>query len=145
MPVGPDDDDGGHAAADIHNDETAYQRWARRLGEFAGSRGAAGAVGAFAVAWVALGLAFRFPRWWELGITIGFPILTLLMMVLLQHTQNHDARATQLKLDELIRVTEGATNRMMTVEDASPDDLDHIQDDFREEARGPVVSRTRSG
>jgi hypothetical protein len=104
MPVGPDDDDGGHAAADIHNDETAYQRWARRLGEFAGSRGAAGAV-----------------------------------------TQNHDARATQLKLDELIRVTEGATNRMMTVEDASPDDLDHIQDDFREEARGPVVSRTRSG
>jgi low affinity Fe/Cu permease len=135
MPVGPDDDDGGHAAADIHNDETAYQRWARRLGEFAGSRGAAGA----------LGLAFRFPRWWELGITIGFPILTLLMMVLLQHTQNHDARATQLKLDELIRVTEGATNRMMTVEDASPDDLDHIQDDFREEARGPAVSRTRSG
>ena len=84
--------------------------------------------------WLILGAATGFPRWWELVVTIGLPIITLLMVVLLQHTQNHDARATQLKLDELIRVTDGATNRMMTVEDASPTDLDRIQDDFRGQA-----------
>ena len=81
--------------------------------------------------WIAVGASTGFPRWWELVATIGLPIVTLLMVVLLQHSQNHDARATQLKLDELIRVADGATNRMMTVEDASPSDLDRIQADFR--------------
>ena len=74
------------------------------------------------------------PGWWELCATALVPFLTLLMLVMIQHTQNHDDRATQLKLDELIRASTGATNRMMTVEDASPDDLDKIRDDFREAA-----------
>jgi low affinity Fe/Cu permease len=56
------------------------------------------------------------------------------MLVLIQHTESHNDRATQLKLDELIRASHGATNRMMTVEDASPQDLDKIQDAFRSEA-----------
>lgn len=137
MPDGPPDD--GHAAAHLRNEDTFYQRWARRLGRFAGSRDAAGVVVAFAVLWTVTGAVTDFPRWWEVVVTVGFPIITLLMMVLLQHTQNHDSRATQLKLDELIRVTDGATNRMMTVEEASPDDLDHIQHDFREDARQPAA------
>lgn len=64
----------------------------------------------------------------------GVPFLTLLMVVLIQHTQNHDDRATQLKLDELIRATRHATNRMMTVEDASRADLDRIHDNFQSQA-----------
>jgi low affinity Fe/Cu permease len=101
------------------------------LSQLAGSSGAAAAVAGSGAVWLAIGASAGFPRWWELVVTIGLPIITLLMVVLLQHTQNHDSRATQLKLDELIRVNEGATNRMMTVEDASPSDLDRIQDDFR--------------
>ena len=71
--------------------------------------------------------------------------MTLLMIVLLQHTQNHDSRATQLKLDELIRVSEGATNRMMTVEDASANDLDRIQDDFRDQSGEGEAQRRTNG
>jgi low affinity Fe/Cu permease len=135
----------GHAAAVRRGEETAYQRWARRLSEVAGSGVAAGFLVAVGGTWIALGAVTDYPRWWELVVTIGLPIVTLLMVVLLQHTQNHDSRATQLKLDELIRVTEGATNRMMTVEDATPGDLDRIQDDFRREsADDGDVNRRRS-
>lgn len=136
--------DSGHAAAHLRGEETAYRRWAQRLGDGAGSGAAFGVVAAIGAAWLVVGAATSYPRWWELVVTIGLPIVTLLMIVLLQHTQNHDSRATQLKLDELIRASEGATNRMMTVEDASPDDLAHIQDDFRKEAKGPEVRRTPS-
>ena len=137
----PDD----HAAAHLRGVETAYQRGARRLSEVAGSGVIFGAITVAGVVWLAVGGVTEYPRWWELVVTIGLPVVTLLMVVLLQHTQNHDSRATQLKLDELIRVTDGATNRMMTVEDASPDDLAHIQADFRHDAQEGDVSRTPSG
>lgn len=120
-----------HVAAPPRGGPTGFQRSARRLSELAGSGGAAAAVTVAGGVWLVLGASSGFPRWWELVVTIGLPIITLLMVVLLQHTQNHDSRATQLKLDELIRVNDGTTNRMMTVEDASPGDLDRIQDDFR--------------
>ena len=93
-------------------------------------------------AWLVLGALTGYPRWWELLVTAGVPFVTLLMVVLLQHTQNHDDRATQLKLDELIRATHTATNRMMTVEDASRAHLDRIHDDFQAQAESvtPEVS-----
>jgi low affinity Fe/Cu permease len=120
-----------HAAAPPRGGPTGFQRSARHLSQLAGSGRAVAAVAAGGSVWLVVGASTGFPRWWELVVTIGLPIITLLMVVLLQHTQNHDSRATQLKLDELIRVNESATNRMMTVEDASPSDLDRIQDDFR--------------
>ncbi len=87
-----------------------------------------------AAVWLGLGALTHFPRWWELLATAGVPFLTLFMVVIIQHTQNHDDRATHLKLDELIRATGGATNRMMTVEEASAKDLDRIRQDFRDDA-----------
>lgn len=123
-----------HAAAPPRSDSTRFQRLARRLSDRAGSGEAAATVAAAGLAWVVLGAVIDHPRWWELVVTVGLPIVTLLMVMLLQHTQNHDARATQLKLDELIRVSAHASNRMMTVEDASPSDLDRIQNDFRGQA-----------
>ena len=66
------------------------------------------------------------------------------MLVLIQHTQSHDDRATQVKLDELIRATHGATNRMMTVEQASPEDLDRISDDFRSQAESAALDQRGS-
>jgi low affinity Fe/Cu permease len=67
-------------------------------------------------------------------VTAGVPFITLLLLVFLQHTQEHDNRATQLKLDELIRASTRASNSMMTVEDASHEDLERIQTEFREQA-----------
>jgi low affinity Fe/Cu permease len=111
-----------------------FRRLARGLTVRTGSATAAVLVVCGGFAWLALGVFTGFPRWWELLVTAGVPLLTFLMVVLLQHTQNHNAQAIQLKLDELIRATQGATNRMMTVEDASPEDLDRIRDDFRTQA-----------
>jgi low affinity Fe/Cu permease len=103
---------------------------------------AAAIVVCVAAGWVVLGAVTDFPRWWELLATVGVPFLTLLMVVVLQQTQNHDDRATQLKLDELIRASHAATNRMMTVEDASRADLDRIHDDFHSQAESAVAEPT---
>ena len=118
--------------------QDVFRRLAKGLTARTGSATAAVLVVCGAVAWLALGLISGFPRWWELLGTGGVPLLTFLMVVLLQHTQNHDALATQLKLDELIRATHGATNRMMTVEEASPKDLDRIQADFRSQSESAL-------
>jgi low affinity Fe/Cu permease len=124
----------GHVADESRGQAGAFRRFSRGLTDGAGSAAAAAAVVCAAVAWLVIGALTDFPRWWELLASAGVPFLTLLMVVLLQHTQNHDDRATHLKLDELIRATRGATNRMMTVEDATPEDLERIRVDFRGQA-----------
>jgi low affinity Fe/Cu permease len=100
---------------------------ASALGAALGNAWAMAVVATAGGGWVLLGLRVDFPRWWELTATVGVPFVTLTMVVLLQHTQNHDTRATHLKLDELIRATSDATNQMVAVEEASPDDLDRIR------------------
>jgi low affinity Fe/Cu permease len=107
---------------------------ANRAAAFEGSAGSAALIVAFFGAWLAWGAAIGFPRWWELIVTAGIPFLTLLLLVFLQHRQEHDDRAIQLKLDELIRASARASNSMMTVEDASREDLERIQTQFRDQA-----------
>jgi low affinity Fe/Cu permease len=123
-----------HVAHESRSGSGLFRRVAKGLSARTGSATAAVLVVCGAVAWLALGVISGFPRWWELLVTGGVPLLTFLVVVLLQHTQNHDALAIQLKLDELIRATHGATNRMMTVEEASPEDLERIQADFRSQS-----------
>jgi len=114
---------------------------AHRATSASGSGWAALGVVAGGACWTLVGWAAGFPRWWELVATAGVPFVTLLMVVLLQHTQNHDAQATQLKLDELIRSSQGASDRMMTVENASPADLDRIHESFERHASSPDDAR----
>jgi low affinity Fe/Cu permease len=124
----------GHVAEEGRDEPSVSHRFARHVKAGAGSVAAAAVVLCIATGWVVLGALTDFPRWWELMATVGVPFVTLLMVVVLQLTQNHDDRATQLKLDELIRATHTATNRMMTVEDASRADLDRIHEDFQSQA-----------
>lgn len=125
-----------HTAADIGSGRRPFTALAYRLTEWTGSAWAALIVVVGFGTWLGLGAAVAFPRWWELSMTAGLPLVTLLMLVVVQHTQNHDDRAMQLKLDELIRASAGASNRMMTVEDASRGDLERIRTDFQEQAKG---------
>jgi low affinity Fe/Cu permease len=124
----------GHAANELVGEVGQFRRLSQRLTEQTGSPMAAVLVVGAATVWLIVGVLTHFPRWLELLATVGVPFLTLLMVVMLQHTQNHDARATQLKLDELIRASHDATNRMMTVEDASAEDLERIHQDFHIQA-----------
>jgi low affinity Fe/Cu permease len=135
------DGGGGHVAEEPRGEQTAFSRLAGRIRSATGSAAAAAMVAGTAAVWVVVGVLIDYPRWWELLVTAGLPFVTLLMVVLLQYTQNHDDRATQLKLDELIRATHSATNRMMTVEEASPAHLDRIHEEFHTEAESAATSR----
>ena len=90
------------------------------------------------VAWGVTGPIFHFSDTWQLVINTGTTIATFLMVFLIQSTQNRDTEALQIKLDELIRVTEGAYVGLLDLEDLSEDELDEIRAGYErlaEEAR----------
>jgi low affinity Fe/Cu permease len=77
--------------------------------------------------WAVTGPLFGFSDTWQLVINTGTTIVTFLMVFLIQNTQNRDSRALQLKLDELIRATEGAHNAVLDLEELAEKDLDRIR------------------
>jgi low affinity Fe/Cu permease len=83
------------------------------------------------VAWAVTGPLFHFSDSWQLVINTGTTVVTFLMVFLIQATQNRDATALHLKLDELIRSTREARNTFAALEDASEDELKGFQDEFK--------------
>ncbi|HEX2619153.1 MAG TPA: low affinity iron permease family protein, partial [Phototrophicaceae bacterium] len=79
------------------------------------------------VVWIITGPIFQFSDTWQLAINTGTTIITFLMVFLIQNTQNRDAKAIHLKLDELIRSVETARNRLVDLEDLSDDELAKLQ------------------
>ncbi len=82
------------------------------------------------VVWGMTGHIFGYSDTWQLIINTGTTIVTFLMVFLIQNTQNRDSKATQLKLDELIRSVDGARNHLMDLEALSDEDLDKFQKEF---------------
>ncbi len=90
------------------------------------------------VAWATTGPIFGFSDTWQLVINTGTTIVTFLMVFLIQNTQNRDSEAIQVKLDELIRVMEGAHNALLNLEELDEKELDLIRVNYvklAEEAR----------
>jgi len=75
------------------------------------------------VAWGLSGPIFHYSDTWQLTINTGTTIVTFLMVFLIQRTQNKDSLAIQLKLNEIVAAVEGASNRLISVEDLSEDEL----------------------
>ncbi len=83
------------------------------------------------VLWLVLGPVFHFSDTWQLVINTTTTIVTFLMVFLIQRAQNKDARAASLKLNELIASIEGASNRLVDVEDLSEEELATLHQHFR--------------
>jgi low affinity Fe/Cu permease len=81
--------------------------------------------------WAISGPIFAFSDTWQLVINTGTTIITFLMVFLIQNTQNRDARAMHLKLDELLRAMEGARTGLVDLEDLSDHDLRQLELEFR--------------
>jgi low affinity Fe/Cu permease len=78
------------------------------------------------VLWLVLGPVFGFSDTWQLVINTATTIITFLMVFLIQRTQNKDSRAIALKLNELIAATQGASNRLISLEDLSEQELETL-------------------
>lgn len=85
--------------------------------------------------WIASGPFFDFSDTWQLVINTATTIVTFLMVFLIQSTQNRDTEAIHLKLDELIRVTQGAHNRMLDLEESEEHQLGELRKKYEELAR----------
>ena len=77
--------------------------------------------------WIATGPLFHFSNTWQLVINTGTTIITFLMVFVIQHSQNKDTTAVQLKLNELIAASSSASNRLIDVEDLSAKELETIK------------------
>ena len=86
------------------------------------------------VVWAVTGPLFGYSDTWQLVINTGTTIVTFLMVFLIQHTQNRDSLAFQIKLDELIIALEGAENRMAGAEDLCDKVLEALHDAYRKQA-----------
>lgn len=80
--------------------------------------------------WAVLGPAFHFADTWQLVINTATTIITFLMVFLIQNTQNRDAKAIHLKLDELIHGVKGARNQLIDLEDLSDEEMEKLQKEF---------------
>jgi low affinity Fe/Cu permease len=83
------------------------------------------------VIWAATGPLFGYSDTWQLVINTSTTIVTFLMVFLIQHTQNRDTMAIQLKLAELIIAMRGAENQVATAEDLSEEDLEQLHEVYR--------------
>ena len=96
------------------------------------------------VAWAVTGPLFGFSDTWQLVINTGTTIITFLMVFLIQSTQNRDSEAMQVKLDELIRATQGAHKALLDLEELEEEELDRIKagyEEIAEQARGELRDR----
>ena len=109
-----------------HHDKAqapVFERFASAATRFTGSVPAFGLALATVLVWAISGPIFGFSDTWQLVINTGTTIMTFLMVFLIQQTQNKDGLAIQLKLNELVAALEGASNRLISVEDITADEL----------------------
>ncbi len=120
-----------------------YSRFAKAAAHFCGRpRVFSLAVGIIAV-WIVTGPLFGFSDTWQLVINTGTTIITFLMVFLIQNTQNRDTEAIQVKLDELIRATQGAHNALLDLEELEQDNLDSFRAKYQALASAARVELSR--
>jgi low affinity Fe/Cu permease len=111
------------------------ERMAAAATRWAGSNAGFATAIAIVLIWAALGPVFRYSDTWQLVVNTGTTIVTFLLVFLVQRSQNKDALAIHLKLNELVAATTGASNRLIDVEALSEHELQRLHEYFGELAR----------
>jgi low affinity Fe/Cu permease len=124
--------------AKSHGIGRAVERFSSAVTRWTGSTSAFAMAAGVILVWLVTGPVFNYSDTWQLFINTGTTIVTFLMVFLIQRAQNKDAMAIQLKLNELVAAMEGASNRLIDVEDLSEDDLNVLHAHY---ARLVVMAR----
>src|SRR5262249_1951201 len=115
--------------------ERALQEFAHKATQWTGTSWAFLLAVIVVLVWAATGPVFEFADTWQLVINTGTTIVTFLMVFLIQRAQNKDSQAIQLKLNELIAAVQGASARMLNVEDLSEQELRRLHARYEHLAR----------
>jgi low affinity Fe/Cu permease len=107
-----------------------FRKFAHKTSTIVGSPWAFIAAAGIIIVWAFTGPIFGFSDTWQLVINTGTTIVTFLMVFLIQNTQNRDAKAIQLKLDELLKGVKGARTGLVDLEDLSDEELDQLEKEF---------------
>ena len=107
-----------------------FERLAQQITKWTGSAAALGLAVGTVLLWLISGPIFGYSDTWQLVINTGTTIVTFLMVFLIQRSQNKDSLAIQLKLNELVAAVEGASNRLINVEDMSEDEIHLLHKHF---------------
>lgn len=121
---GSEDRSGGAVGRALGHVAELVTRWTGSTWGFA-------AAAAVVLIWGLTGPMFGYSDTWQLVINTGTTVVTFLMVFLIQRAQNKDSLAIQLKLNELVAAMEGASNRLIDVEDLSEEELDTLREHYR--------------
>ena len=108
-----------------------FRRFSHWVSNWAGSQIAFGLAIVTILVWLVTGPAFHYSDTWQLIINTGTTIVTFLMVFLIQNTQNRDSRIIHLKIDELLRSSKAARNRLINLEDLADVELDRLHNEFK--------------
>ncbi len=121
-----------------------FRKMSNRVSLWAGSPFVFISAVAVIILWASLGPRTDYSDTWQLVINTGTTIVTFLMVFLIQNTQNRDSKATQLKLDELIKSNAKARDAFVGLEDISDDELLELTEEFRRlHERSPQLAAVR--
>lgn len=109
-----------------------FHKFAQAVSSFAGSPITFVAAVFVILVWALSGPTFGFSDTWQLIINTSTTIITFLMVFLIQNTQNRDAKAIHLKLDELLKGVKGARTGLVNIEELSDDDLEKLHQEFQQ-------------
>jgi low affinity Fe/Cu permease len=112
-----------------------YSRFAQAFSRLSGQPLAFNAAATLIVGWLIVGPLFRFSDTWQLVMNTISSIVTFLMVFVIQNTQNRQTDALQIKLDEIIRATEGAHNALLDLEELGDDELSAVRSRYLGMAR----------